>query len=74
MAINQNWTLKDELLFIEQLGTMNENSVAEEVIERLNNYLEGTRKRVRPEEIVDHLDQIVKKVLRMIKQIRRGRE
>ncbi len=74
MAASRTWTLKDELLFIEQLGMMNENSIAEDVIQRLNDYLDGTRKRSRPEEIVSDMDVIVKKVLRRIKQIRRGRE
>ena len=73
MAALGSWTLKDELLFIEQLGMMNENSIAEEVIKRLNNYLDGTMKRSRPEEIVSNMDVITKKVLRRIKQIRRGR-
>lgn len=74
MAASRTWTLKDELLFIEQLGMMNENSIAEDVIKRLDNYLDGTRKRSHPEEIVSNMDVIVKKVLRRIKQIRRGRE
>lgn len=74
MAASRTWTLKDELLFIEQLGMMNENSIAEDVIKRLNDYLDGTRKRSCPEEIVSNMDVIVKKVLRRIKQIRRGRE
>lgn len=73
MATLGSWTLKDELLFIEQLGMMNENSIAEEAIKRLNNYLDGTMKRSRPEEIVSNMDVITKKVLRRIKQIRRGR-